>query len=177
MNIVYCFTFPNGKKYIGVTSNFNRRMTMHKQSAKSRTNDSLVHKALRKYKTVTVKILGRFEKFEDALNEEQKLIKELNTRETGYGYNLTNGGEGTLGCSPWNKGKVFKSETKEKISVSLGSKPIEVFKKDGTFVGSWINLNKCSTELKLYRGNITHCLKGKLNSTGGYIFKYKEASK
>jgi hypothetical protein len=40
-----------------------------------------------------------------------------------------------------------------------------------TYVGTWTNLNKCGQDLGLYRGNISHCLSGKLKTTGGYSFE------
>jgi len=188
-------SFPNGKKYVGVTEDFKRRIYQYRCAAKTNKYSSLVHKAIRKYgeDKTNVKILGRFYKYEDALNFEKELIKQFDTRE--FGYNLTDGGQGQSGykrspvtletklkLSLANRGRIVLSRrgvlvdqfVRDQISKTLGSKEVEVFKKDGAFIGSWINLNKCSQDLDLYRGNITHCLKGKLKSTGGYIFKYKE---
>lgn len=72
------------------------------------------------------------------------------------------------------KGKCRSKEDKLKISKTLGSKKVLVYNKKDVFIGEWENLTKCSEDLGLFRGNITHCLKGKLNSTGGFIFKYKK---
>jgi len=32
-HVVYLLTFPNGKKYVGITNNFARRMYQHKHCA------------------------------------------------------------------------------------------------------------------------------------------------
>jgi predicted GIY-YIG superfamily endonuclease len=47
MNVcgIYKLTFPNGKIYIGLSSNIKKRLITHKKS----TDDLPVHKAIRKY--------------------------------------------------------------------------------------------------------------------------------
>lgn len=194
MICVYCFTFPNLKKYVGVTSDFNRRMKQHVHEAKKEQPGMVVSWALKKYKLVNVKILGMFDNYDDANMFEIEMIRELGSIE--FGYNVTSGGLGSsgyqrseetkiklskslkgnpklMGRTPWNTGKPFTSEVRSKISKTLGSKPVLVFK-DGEFIGEWSNLNQCAQDLNLYRGNITHCLKGKLKSTGGYKFEIKK---
>jgi predicted GIY-YIG superfamily endonuclease len=174
MNYVYCMTFPNCKKYIGVTNDFKRRIRQHRSAYKN-NRGSLVHRAIRKYgeNLVNIKILGTFENRSDALNFEQKMISQSDS--FGMGYNLTLGGEGqvgSIGRTPWNKNKPLNDQVRSKISKTLGSKPVNVYK-TGNFIGCWHNLNKCSRDLNLHRGNITHCLTGKLKTTGGYSFEYR----
>lgn len=194
MICVYCFTFPNLKKYVGVTSDFNRRMKQHIHEARKEQPGMVVSRALQKYKSVNVKILGMFDNYEDANNFEIEMIKKLDSMD--FGYNVTSGGMGSSGYSrsdetkkklskslkgnpklmgrtPWNSGKQFSEEVKTKISKTLGSVLVLVFK-DNQLIGEWVNLNQCAQELGLHRGNITHCLKGKLKSTGGYTFEIKK---
>ena len=50
-NCIYMFTFPNGKRYVGKTNNFNRRLKEHK-----RDNKLPVDKAIEKYGIDNIKI-------------------------------------------------------------------------------------------------------------------------
>lgn len=50
-NCIYMFTFPNGKRYVGKTNNFNRRLKEHK-----RGNKLPVDKAIEKYGIDNIKI-------------------------------------------------------------------------------------------------------------------------
>jgi hypothetical protein len=125
---------------------------------------------MRFYKTWNVRILGMFESYDEAYIAERETIKLHGSSIKEYGYNVCDGGRGPSAYPAWNKGKPFSQEIRDKVSKTLGSTPINVFK-DGTLIGAWINLNKCSQDLKLHRGNITHCLNGKLKTTGGYSFE------
>lgn len=53
------------------------------------------------------------------------------------------------------------------------SKPVLVYKKDGTYVGEFYSLHECARVLKLNCSNAGKVCNGKLNHTGGYIIKYK----
>lgn len=64
-------------------------------------------------------------------------------------------------------------EIKEKISRSLGGKPIEVYK-EGILIRTFPTISECGRELNLNIGNVQHVLKGNRNHTGGYTFKRKE---
>lgn len=62
-----------------------------------------------------VQIVKRFETHEEALKFEIQLIKLYKS----FGYcetNLTPGGEGVVGLTPWNKGIPMSEETKKKVS-------------------------------------------------------------
>lgn len=164
MIYMYCATLPNHKKYVGITSDINHRFRNHKIS------DSVFGRALRKYKTWNVKIIGYFETYEEAFEAEKIAINKYGSSIKEFGYNVSEGGRGPTKCSAWNLGINWPEETKDKISKAFGRKPVKVFK-NGELVGTWNNLNKCSEDLMIHRGNISHCLSGKLKSTGGYTFE------
>lgn len=164
MIYLYCATLPNNKKYIGVTRDINHRFRNHKISK------SVFGNALRKYKTWNLKIIGYFDNYEDAYAAEQEAISIYKSSVKYYGYNVSQGGPGPSKWEPWNKGKKLNKDTKDKISLTLGSKPVKVFK-NNVLVGTWFNLNECSRDLNIHRSNITHCLNNKLKSTGGYTFE------
>lgn len=188
--VVYLMTFPHGKRYVGVTADLKRRMYQHKRAAKTGKYSSLVHKAINKYgeENVNVKTLGYFSNMKDALEYEKELIAQFDARD--YGYNLTDGGQGRLGFkhTEETKRKLSKLKTgvkiknprrdftipasvKKKIAYTLGARPIEVYK-NNVIIGTWTNLSKCASDLNVHRPNITHCLNGKLKTTGGYSFQY-----
>lgn len=106
--------------YVGKTTNtLSHRRNQHYASAKSKRNNSIFHKAIRKY--------GR-ESFGWSVLEECDTIDELNEAEIKWiklarcggkkVYNICDGGDGGLGTDYW-KGKSLPEETKQKISKSL----------------------------------------------------------
>ena len=118
---IYMHTSPSGKSYIGLTKNYNNRCLAH-QNPNSKC--VLFSKAIRKYGWDNFKhqILLDTLSFDEALNEEKRLIIEYSTLNPN-GYNLTNGGEGMrpseetrLKMSAWQVGKKHSEETKAKIA-------------------------------------------------------------
>lgn len=85
----------DGKQYIGISSNLKRRWKDHKNA------DGwcvALHNAIKKYGENSFNFSHIADAFdwESACYIEKSLIKELNTKAPN-GYNLTNGGDGTLG--------------------------------------------------------------------------------
>lgn len=91
---VYLLSFPNGKNYVGVRKDLDveRRVSAHLKSKHS------VGKALRKYgrETINVSILARSRSWKRLMLLERQYIRELGSKHPS-GYNLTEGGEGSLG--------------------------------------------------------------------------------
>jgi group I intron endonuclease len=89
--LIYMFTSPNGKQYIGQTCNFSRRISEHRGSS---TKCRVIHNAITKY---------GFENFDLSILEENLSIEEANLMERYYiekfntispnGYNLRYGGK------------------------------------------------------------------------------------
>jgi len=90
---LYCLTFPNGKKYYGISNDFNRRMKEHERS--SIKDPIQVYKAIRKYtwdkviKEVVCDTISR----DIAVQLEISAIATDNTFGP-FGYNSTPGGDG-----------------------------------------------------------------------------------
>lgn len=91
---VYMITFPNNKKYIGISNNIRRRMTEHNQDFR---NNLPIENAIKKY--------GKIEKFillEEIAAEDRQIMRERekywiakyrsNLKE--FGYNVSEGGDG-----------------------------------------------------------------------------------
>lgn len=106
MNVVYIKHFENGKKYVGITSNFKKRMNQHK-NPKPKEQHLPIYKAMNKHDHYT-EIVFESELYKDVQEMERIIIR--NFKDLGIGlYNLTDGGEGTLGFSPSKETRLKKS--------------------------------------------------------------------
>lgn len=116
--------------------------------------------------------------------------------------NMTNGGDGNTGLkmSDTSKEKIRwanlgKKSSKEKIAkisnwaksnnkiqknLKLGSKKSQIAiiqkSKDGEIINQWDSLQQASDELGIERSNISHCLRGRIKTSGGYIWEYVRSS-
>jgi group I intron endonuclease len=107
MFYVYCYTLKeDGRKYVGKTNDVHRRHIQH------RCRGAYFHNALRKYgdDAFDFKILWSGEDESECLEQEKKLIRELNSQV--YGFNLDDGGVAS-GRKPGYK---HSEETKAKIA-------------------------------------------------------------
>lgn len=138
--VVYCFTFPNGKKYIGKTQKgLEVRMRSHRHCAKH--GQTYLYKAIRKHgwDKIKVDILSTPDTIDIMNQVERKQIMEQETTNPDKGYNLRDGGEGGAhseetkqkislsnkgenngmhGRSSWNAGKKLSEEHRRKLSES-----------------------------------------------------------
>ena len=91
MACVYLITVGNDKQYVGVTTNFTRRMREHL------SRDSLIGRAIKVHGVKETEILVCDVPFNEALRIEKH---EIDTRRTlaPRGYNVTEGGYGSSGC-------------------------------------------------------------------------------
>ena len=139
-NIVYCFTFPNDKKYIGKTERgLDVRLKSHRHGSKHIQN--YLYNAIRKFgwDKIKIDVLGKFDTIQEMNKGEKKLIEEYKTTNPAFGYNLRSGGEGgkhnqktrdkiskankgkgnpMYGKPSWNKGKRLSEEHRRKLSES-----------------------------------------------------------
>lgn len=147
---VYAIGFPNGKLYIGITEKTaEERLTSHLKDMRAGSKFA-IHNALRKYgRNVKLMILTQGVSFDEAKDLEIWWISWLGTMRPG-GYNLTKGGDGSVGrklsqehketllrtsrgykrsdenkqkLSEIAKGRKLSKETKRKISLAgIGNK-------------------------------------------------------
>lgn len=106
--IVYIYTFPNGKKYVGQTS---RPLKVRANNGEGYKSSPAVYNAIKKYGWNNIKIETHECSSKDEMDSLEKYyIKLYNTTDNNYGYNLTYGGEGTIKYDReviidlWNKG-------------------------------------------------------------------------
>lgn len=128
--IIYKYTSPKNKVYIGKTTKENTRISQHKWASKI-SPKSYFHKAINKYgfENFKYEVIFRIssknkETLNDLLNEMEKyFIRKYQSNNAKYGYNLTEGGEGLFMPSDSviekmrekRKSYVFSNETKKRI--------------------------------------------------------------
>lgn len=113
---VYKHIFPNGKMYIGITSKKPKERWENGFSGYTESHQNVMYKAICKYGWENVKhdILFSDLTEEEAKNKEKELISELHTYihdPLCNGYNMTLGGEGTLGHKPSKEARKRMSES------------------------------------------------------------------
>jgi group I intron endonuclease len=125
INVYIVTNVVNGKQYVGITSNLNKRWNKHKNAMGSAP---ALHAAIKKYGLSSFVFTHFADAFDDeaAKKIEIMLIDDLKTLAP-RGYNLTSGGDGTFKPSDEvrkkmsisHMGKVQSDKTKEKRSQSL----------------------------------------------------------
>ena len=75
--------------------------------------------------------------------------------------------------NPWY-GKHHSEESKNRIRENTPSKPVLQYTINGEFIAEYPSVREAERQTGCSHGNICACCKGKLKSTGGYIWKYKE---
>ena len=175
----------NGKQYVGQTSNIRCRNNQFNCFKAKYSNEEIEYDrnkyGLENFKT---EILAEVETREEALELEEKYIKNLNTIKPN-GYNVACGGKNNTGCEkgkhngrgfkkgdePWNKGVKGihlspETEWKGKSVVRLKeNEPIAVY----SSILEAVEKNKCC-----YSSSIAQCCKGKRKTAGGFKWMYKE---
>lgn len=123
---VYMHISPSNKRYIGITKSVKPENRWGSRGQGYR-NQVLFNRAIQKYGWDNFEhiIVADHLTKQDACNIEKELIIKYKTKDAQYGYNLTNGGEGTAGYiyteeqrkerSARLKGHIVSIETRKKI--------------------------------------------------------------
>ena len=98
---------------------------------------------------------------EQALELEAELMKWYDSVENGYN------------ISPFGSSHICNEELKNKIRENTPSKPVLQFSKNGEFIAEYASIREAERKTGCPNQSICYCCKGKLKSTGGYIWKYK----
>lgn len=132
---VYIHTCPNGKKYIGVTT--QKHPENRWSNGRGYKSNEHFYSAINKYGWENIEHqFFKTKSYNLMMMWERTLIYHHNTISREYGYNKSSGGENLKGfqlaleirqkisntkkgTSPWNKGKHLSDENKKKISESL----------------------------------------------------------
>lgn len=106
---LYIHTSPNGKKYIGITSQLPKKRWAN---GKGYNNNKYFTRAINKYgwNNFSHEIIYDNMTSEEAKNKEKELIEKYDTTNSDKGYNLTRGGDGTTGHKVSEKTRKILSE-------------------------------------------------------------------
>ena len=118
MNILYKLTFPNGKVYIGITTELlSRRVQRHINYARENRHYAL-SAAIRKYgeHSFVAEHIASAKTKDDLACIERIAIEQYNSI-CPNGYNMTGGGDGTYHIKP-------SEETRKRISDSLSGRKL-----------------------------------------------------
>lgn len=115
---VYIHTFPNGKVYVGITS---QKPEHRWKNGKKYAYNQLVGRAIEKYGWDAVRHDVLFDGLTEpeAKSKEIELIKKYNSQNRNYGYNLTAGGDGMAGF------KTYESTKKKLSEINTGKRHTE----------------------------------------------------
>ena len=156
-NVIYCLTFPNGKKYIGQTQNcLKQRLYEHCNLSfnnKSTAFNNIKSRAIRKYMTFTVDILYEGN---DLDNKEIEFIKKYDTVNIEKGYNMHIGGIGGL----THDNRIL----------------VEQYTLDEEYIKTFDSFSDAAKEVRPEKlnssiSNICSAAKGKRKSAYGFIWK------
>lgn len=102
---VYMHTFPNGKRYIGITCNTPQRRW---QKGYGYARQKLIYNAICKYgwDNIVHEVIAEGLSLEDANSMEQKLIAKYKTTNKQYGYNIEVGGKACGHLTDEHKNKI-----------------------------------------------------------------------
>lgn len=109
---VYCHTnLTNGKKYVGITC---KKPEVRWQNGTRYDHNSYFYRSIQLYgwNGFSHEVLHSGLTHEEACELEKKYIRDWNLRDRAFGYNMTDGGEGSCG-------RIASYETRKKLSNSL----------------------------------------------------------
>lgn len=182
---VYIHTSPNRKKYIGIT----------KQSTKERwrngfgyRGNSYFFNAIIKYgwDNFTHEIYADNLSRKEACELEKRLIKLYDTKNKLFGYNHTNGGDGTSGffLSDLTKKKISESRLElckdEKVvdkmrEVNPNKKKVYQYSVDGILIKIWNSARQAEKEINPNKKSqaIRKCCSGDCKCAYGFVWSYE----
>lgn len=111
----------NRKRYIGVARNTADRWRRHIRAAQGDLPHYALHMAMAKYGShvFTFEVVACARSWDDLLEAERLLIEQHNTRLVGgHGYNMTGGGDGTIGYRHSDEAKAIIRAARLKWTVS-----------------------------------------------------------
>jgi len=188
----------NGKCYIGFDSNWPKRKNDHIREANRNKSNFIIHKALRKYgiDCFSWDIIYQSLDRNHCLNVMENYFIQIYDSYNN-GYNMTLGGDGTLGIKvsqktrnklrKANTGRIVTEQTKQKISNTIKNhivteqtrqkiaeghaKEFIITEPTGKII-KVKNLNKYCRENNLNLGNLHGVALGKRNHHKGYKCRY-----
>jgi len=176
--VIYKYTFPNGKVYIGQTKNPRSRMAQH-LSEKTGARNVAFWRAYKKFGQYTydeIEIIEETtaEALRDKLNFlEQLYIEQYQSTNPNHGYNLTSGG---------NVFVVNEEGRKHMSDARTDKRPVLQYDLNGNFIAEYESTIAAAKSIGTSAGSIRSCCIGiasgrktkKVQIVKGYTFRFKE---
>lgn len=187
---VYIHISPSNKYYVGITS---QKLSDRWRNGKGYKHNAYFTSAINKYgwDNFQHEVVASNLTENEAKNFEKILIKELKSNNKMYGYNLTAGGDGTVGISHYGEdnpfyGKHHSDETKKIVSEAskrswesgilneIICRPIYQFDLNGNYIASYKSIREAEEKTGVPHSVISRVCKNKLNYTHGYTWSYQD---
>ena len=108
--------------------------------------------------------------------ESKNKISEALTGEKNHMYGKHHSEETKKKMAESHTGRTLSEEIRKKISDSQPKNPVLQFSKTGEFIAEYPSSKEAERQTGCHSSHICNCCKGTRKSTGGFIWKYKEAS-
>lgn len=166
---VYKHTAPSGNVYIGITQ---QPLYKRWQRGGGYKLCKAFYRAILKYGWDNIEHKVLFDNLSelDAKLIEQDLIHYY--KKIGKSYNITDGGDGTLGIKRDNVSDDTRLKLSKSITKARGRKVVQLTK-DGALVNEWDSLSAAARAIGADRSSMVHYCKGRYNHRL-FVFKYKE---
>lgn len=179
IGIIYCYTSPYGKSYVGQTTDERKRQYQHKCDAYNLDHkyyNKPFYRAIRKYgwesfyyEILWKKECDNLELLRKLLNKmEMFYIEQLDTLK--HGYNCTPGGSSIHINS--EVGHILTEEHKEKLRKS-SSRLVCQYDLDGNYIKTWESAAEAQRQLGTDSSQIIACCKGKAKTSKGFQWCYE----
>ena len=154
---VYVHTFPNNKKYVGLSTmeNINQRW----ENGYGYKTQKLMYRAILKYGWKNIKhTVYQCDTEKEMKYLERYLISYYQTRDRRYGYNLAEGGQsGPKGIPAVNR------------------RAVDQYDRQGNFIRTWESMGAIEEELNYHHSHISACVnKKRLTAYNFYWFYANE---
>lgn len=178
--IIYKYTSPSGKVYIGQTMNEQQRRGSFLNPNRPYSGPK-INKAREKYGVDNFEYEIIF-KVSSMIKEE--VVQILNQKEQQYikmfdsyynGYNSTPGGDNVYQFTEETRQKLSQKTTEYyKTHESVVSRAVLQYSLDGNFIQEWKSARAAAKALNIEANNITVVCQGKRNYAYDFIWKYKD---
>lgn len=163
---VYVYISPSIKYYVGITC---QKVNERWRNGKGYKGSPYFYHAIQKYgwDNFQHEIIASNLTEEEAKNFEKLLIKKLKSNDAKYGYNITEGGDGSCGLYP-------SEETKQRMR-DIKSNPVCQFDLNLNFIKEYSSANCAEQCTGIWQSMILGCCHNKTGykTAGGYIWIFK----
>ena len=175
-HVIYCFVFPNKKRYIGQTINFNSRMSNHRKVAKERKFKTPLYNAINKYGWDNVIIEKLIICGSDDVDELERLyIQKFKSLNRKYGYNLDTGGVLNKKHSRTTRQKISDTnQSKSKHTFRTRVKRVCAYTPEGEFVGIYESASEAARVHGVAANTIARVCRGGRKTSCGLVWKWAE---